>query len=331
MLSYQHVYHAGNVADVHKHLVLWHLLDALLARPKPFVVLDLYAGSGLYPLKEGPAARAQEWREGIGSLWRAGLGAPHSQVKASQTTQDGRSVRESSASAALLAYLQAVAQASWSGQMANAPDTVVQQPRHATSLSHYPGSPWLVVQRLRADDRYIGCELHPGAYAELRGLLAGDARCHVHRRDAREAVKGLLPPQPRRGLLLLDPAYERLEEYAEVVQMLRTIRQRWTTGSVMLWYPLLSTGHDARLREGVVAAQAGAGVVFSELRLSDPPRGPGLQGSGVAVIGPPWQFAESLRQTLQILPSLGLISEKGGIFQAEVLENQQHRPQFYRI
>ena len=324
MLSYQHAYHAGNSADVHKHVVLWHLLDALLARPKPFVVLDLYAGSGLYSLKEGPAARSQEWREGIGALWRAGLGVG-----------DGRPVREPGASAALLAYLEAVAQASWFRQTTNAQedreDSVAQRPRSVTSLSHYPGSPWLVVQRLRADDRYIGCELHPAAYAELRGLLAGDTRCHVHRRDAREAVKGLLPPQPRRGLLLLDPAYERLEEYAEVVQMLRTVRQRWTTGSVMLWYPLLSTGHDARLREGVVAAHAGAGVVFSELRLSDPPRGPGLQGSGVAVIGPPWQFAESLRQTLQILPSLGLIGEKGGIFQAEVLENQQHRPQFYRI
>jgi 23S rRNA (adenine2030-N6)-methyltransferase len=120
----------------------------------------------------------------------------------------------------------------------------------------------------------------------------------VHRRDAREAARALFPPEPRRGLALLDPAYERSAEYEETAGIAAEIRRRWNTGILMVWYPVLAEGRHAALRERLLATHAGERILFSELRLSQPVRGPGLQGSGVAVLGAPWQLDRQARQTL---------------------------------
>ncbi|AGA35053.1 Protein involved in catabolism of external DNA [Thioalkalivibrio nitratireducens DSM 14787] len=292
MLSYQHQYHAGNSADVHKHLLLWLVLDALLSRPKPFVVLDLYAGSGEYPLTTGAAARSGEWRAGIGRLWDL-TGGP----------------------APLQAFLAALRGL---------------QPRPG-ELTRYPGSPQIARLRLRAQDRLIACELHPAAHAALRAGLRVDRRCHVHRRDAREAARALFPPEPRRGMALLDPAYERPAEYTEVPQLTAEIRRRWNTGILLVWYPVLEDGRHPRLREALRAGHAGERIVFSELRLTDPPRGPGLQGSGIAVIGAPWQLDLQARQVL--FPAWRRLDPegRGGLFQALALENSRGRPHLVRV
>lgn len=293
MLSYQHEYHAGNVADVHKHLLLWLVLDALLARPKPFVALDLFAGAGQYDLDAGAARRSGEWRQGIGRLWSV-AGGP----------------------AALRAYL----------------DTLrALQPGAAAQLSRYPGSPQWIRSRLRAQDRLIACELHPAAYAVLQAALRSDGRCHVHRRDAREAAKALFPPEPRRGLALLDPAYERNAEYDEIAEIAAEIRRRWNTGILLIWYPILAEGRHAALRDRLLAIHGGERILFSELRLSQPVRGPGLQGSGMAVLGAPWQLDRQARQTLFAAWSHLDPHRSGGLFQALALENQGGRPQFDRV
>ena len=293
MLSYQHEYHAGNVADVHKHLLLWLVLDALLARPKPFVALDLFAGAGQYHLDAGAARRSGEWRHGIGRIWSV-AGGP----------------------AALRAYLDSLR---------------ALQPGAAAELSRYPGSPQLIRSRLRAQDRLIACELHPAAHATLQAGLRADARCHVHRRDAREAARALFPPEPRRGLALLDPAYERSAEYDETAEIAAEIRRRWNTGILMIWYPILAEGRHAALRDRLLANHAGERILFSELRLSQPVRGPGLQGSGMAVLGAPWQLDRQARQTLFAAWSHLDPARSGGLFHALALENQGGRPQFERV
>ena len=292
MFSYQHEYHAGNFADVHKHLVLWLVLDSLLARPKPFVALDLFAGSGQYALDRGPAARSGEWREGIGRLWSLNR-----------------------APATLRVWLDAIRGL---------------QPDPAR-LTMYPGSPALIQQRLRDQDQLVACELHPGASAVLQDVLRADSRCHLHRRDAREAARALFPPEPRRGLALLDPAYERVQEYAEIPEMTREIRRRWNTGIILVWYPLLEEGRHPQLREALLSRHPGEEILFSELRLSEPPRGPGLQGSGMAVLNMPWQLDQRVRELL--LPVWQRLDPdaRGGLFQATALENAQGRPQFERI
>ena len=293
MLSYQHEYHAGNVADVHKHLLLWLVLDALLARPKPFVVLDLFAGAGHYDLEAGAARRSGEWRRGIGRLWSVADGPPP-----------------------LRAYLDALR---------------ALQPDPAGDLSRYPGSPQWGRSRLRAQDTMIACELHPAAHAALQAGLRADPRCHVHRRDAREASRALFPPEPRRGLALLDPAYERNAEYDETAEIAAEIRRRWNTGILMIWYPILTEGRHAALRDRLLATHAGERILFSELRLSQPVRGPGLQGSGMAVLGAPWQLDPQARQTLFAAWQHLDPDRAGGLFQALALENQVGRPQLQRV
>jgi 23S rRNA (adenine2030-N6)-methyltransferase len=292
MLSYQHEYHAGNFADVHKHLVLWLVLDALLARPKPFVALDLFAGSGRYPLDRGPSARSGEWRDGVGRLWSLNRGPTP-----------------------LRSWLDVIRSLQ--------PDPL--------RLTIYPGSPELIRQRLRDVDQLIACELHPGAYAALQDAFRADSRCHLHMRDAREAARALFPPEPRRGFALLDPAYERVQEYAEIPEMTRDIRRRWNTGIILVWYPLLEDGRHPQLREALLSRHPGARILFSELRLSEPPRGPGLQGSGMAVLNMPWQLDQRLNEVL--LPVWQRLDPegRGGLFQAVALENANGRPQFERI
>lgn len=293
MLSYQHEYHAGNFADVHKHLVLWLLLDVLRTRPKPFVVLDLYAGAGDYALDSQAARRTGEWRQGIGRLASAGK-VPDP----------------------LAPFLRAIRSL---------------QPDSHAGLTRYPGSPRIAQLCLREGDRLIACELHPSAHAALRALLRSDGRCHVHHRDAREAARALFPPEPRRGLVLLDPAYERAAEFDEVAELAAEVRRRWNTGLILIWYPILAEQRHLRLRQSLRAAHAGERMLFSELRLREPVAGPGLLGSGMVVIGAPWQFELRLRQALFAVWKILDPEQRGGLYQALMLENEPGRPHFERV
>jgi len=292
MLSYQHEYHAGNFADVHKHLVLWLVLDSLLARPKPFVAVDLFAGSGRYRLDQGAAARRGEWREGVGRVWSLKTGPDP-----------------------LQGWLDAIRGL---------------QPESGR-LTTYPGSPALILRRLRPQDHLVACEMHPGAHAALQETVRADPRCHLHRRDAREAARALFPPEPRRGFVLIDPSYERGAEYAEIPEMTRAIRRRWNTGIILVWYPLLDEGRHPQLRDALLSRHSAESILFSELRLSDPPRGPGLQGSGMAVLNMPWQLDRQLPETLFPVYQRIDPEHRGGLFQALALENAGGRPQFERV
>lgn len=253
VLSYRHVFHAGNFADVHKHAAWLSGIRALLRKPAAFCLLDAYAGAGVYAL-DGPAARKTgEWKSGVGRLFEA-AGQP----------------------GMLNAYRDAITSFNDDGP-----------------LQRYPGSPALAAPLLREQDRLVCLELHPADFPALKRFFSADRRVHVHRRDAREGIPALVPPSEKRGLVLVDPPYEQAIEYSDVPRTVLAAWNRWPTGSYLAWYPLLAAnGHVPMLR-----ALAEGGVrklLVHEVRLF--PDAPGLRGSGLAWINPPWQVEDELRE-----------------------------------
>ena len=178
MLSYQHRYHAGNFADVHKHLILTIVLKSLTRKPSPLAIVDTHAGEGLYDFMSEEAARIQEFKEGVEKLFQAP--APPEIVQI---------------------YLDLVRVENPGGE-----------------LRHYPGSPRLAEQLTRPGDEIILAELHPQALSALRKTFRRSDRVHIHKRDGFEALTALVPPKQKRGIVLIDPAYEEKSDYERSVQ-----------------------------------------------------------------------------------------------------------------
>lgn len=199
MLSYRHAFHAGNFADVFKHLVLTLLVKALLRKEKPFCYLDTHAGAGRYDLSSGMARKNREFEAGIGRLW----------ARRDMPEEVGD-------------YLAAVTALNDAG-----------------TLRFYPGSPRIVQHFLRGGDRMILCELHGTDVTVLREEFAGDKRAGVHHLDGYQGMKAFLPPTERRGLVLCDPAFELKDERTRLLEALTAAWRRWPTGIYAVWYPIL--------------------------------------------------------------------------------------------
>ncbi len=251
MLSYRHAFHAGNFADVHKHVAWMHGILALQRKPAPFRLLDAYAGAGSYDLHDAAAQKTREWQAGVERLLAAGDPPP-----------------------ALQPYLD------------------VLRALNPHGLAVYPGSPALAASLLREQDRLVCLELHPADFPALKKRFADDARIAVHRRDAREGLPALVPPAEKRGLVLIDPPYEQASEYADIPEVIRKAWKRWPTGSYLLWYPLLAGSPHAPMLDALATGDIRR-LLVSELMLF--PQAPGLRGSGLAWINPPWQADAALR------------------------------------
>ena len=202
MLSYRHMFHAGNFADVFKHALLTRLLLALNAKDKPYCYLDTHAGIGRYDLTHVWAQKAREYENGIGRLWERRDIPP-----------------------ALAPYLEAV-KAENSGRR----------------LRLYPGSPLIARRLARPGDRIVLTELNKTDFAELKALFARDRQVAVHLLDGYQALKAFLPPSERRGLVLIDSSFDRAREFSRIVAALGTAYARWETGIYAVWYPLMSPG-----------------------------------------------------------------------------------------
>lgn len=261
-MNYRHGYHAGNFADVLKHVALVELLRLLTAKDKKLFVLDTHAGAGGYDLEAGEALRTGEAAAGIVRLWAADrAGMP----------------------AAVVRYLAAVA----------AYDRKFGPPRG--QLGHYPGSPRLIRPALRTSDRFIACELHPRAALALKREFAGDRMVEVRQTDGYRALKALLPPRERRGLVLIDPPFEAANEFERLLRALQQGLRRFATGCYAVWYPV---------KDGAAADFAGALAGLApkrltlELRLGAPVEPDRLAACALAVINPPWKFEEAMREAL---------------------------------
>jgi 23S rRNA (adenine2030-N6)-methyltransferase len=213
MLSYRHAYHAGNHADVLKHLVLTRALLALQRKPAPFCYIDTHAGAGHYDLSSDMALKVGEFRQGIARILAR------------------RDVPE-----LIEPWLEAV--------RALNPDG---------GLRHYPGSPAIARHFLRPQDRMLLSEKHSTDHALLLRHFGKVSRCRVVQEDAWTVLKAQLPPPEKRGVVLIDPSYELKSDYRLTVEALQQAHQRWSGGIYLLWYPLLARLETERMLERIVS------------------------------------------------------------------------------
>lgn len=259
-MNYRHAFHAGNFGDVLKHLVLVELLSRLTAKDKPLFFLDTHAGRGRYDLASEEARRGGEAKGGVLRLAARGPLPPAAQR-----------------------YVDAVRAA---------------DPGNARDIRYYPGSPRLAVDLLRPGDRAALCDLAPREAAALRAEFGGDRRVAVHERDGYEALGALLPPRERRGLVLVDPPYEAQErEFGSLTAALGRALARWPSGVYALWYPIKLPGPVQRFHDALCASGVER-LLAVELCVHPRDSRAGLNGSGVAVINPPWQSDAALAEAL---------------------------------
>jgi 23S rRNA (adenine2030-N6)-methyltransferase len=265
-MNYRHAFHAGNFADVFKHAILTRILVHLRDKPAPFRVIDLHSGAGLYDLTSDEAERTGEWRDGIGRLFSAEV--------------------RPEAAALLAPYLAAV--------RAFNPGGV---------LRHYPGSPLIVAELLRANDRLIACELEPAAAAALGRRLHAIPQAKAVAIDGWVALNAYIPPSERRGLVVLDPSYEAPDEFPRLAAPLILAWRKWRTGIYMAWYPIKSrNGPDALAR--TVARSGIEKALRLEITIGPLAADGPLAGCGLAVLNPPWRLAEEAEVVLGALMEL---------------------------
>jgi 23S rRNA (adenine2030-N6)-methyltransferase len=270
-MNYRHAFHAGNFADVFKHVVLARILVHLRAKPAAFRVIDTHAGAGLYDLTGAEASRNPEWREGIARLRAAPLAEPVRML--------------------LTPYLDVVGRLNSAG-----------------ALTCYPGSPAIVRAYLRPQDRLVACELEPNAAAALARNLDRDRRLKVIPIDGWTALNAYVPPPERRGLVLVDPPFEKDDEFARLARGLEAAHRKWANGTFMLWYPIKDRAEpDAlarRLRRSGVPK-----ILRTEINVAAGRDDNRLTGCGLIVVNPPWTLESDLAT---LLPDLAAILSGGG-------------------
>lgn len=258
MLSYQHAYHAGNLADVHKHALLSSALAYLTQKDKPLSYFETHAGRGLYRLDGAEAAKTGEAAQGIGRVsgWFA-PDHPFAQARAAVTTEHGAAA--------------------------------------------YPGSPLIAAALLRGFDTMTLAELHPAEVAALREAVPRQ-RAQVLQEDGFAMALSRTPPEPRRGLMLIDPSYEVKSDYDRIPEVLEQLHRKWNVGVVMLWYPILASGAEAGMARALRRAFPEA--LAHEVRFAPARPGHGMIGSGVFVVNPPWGLAEEAARLTDLFAAL---------------------------
>lgn len=212
MLSYQHGYHAGNFADVVKHIALTRLLGYLTLKDKPLFYLETHSGRGLYDLRNKQAEKTKEYEQGIKLLWPDRESLPP----------------------VFNEYFQVL-------RMLNPEGT----------LRYYPGSPLMAIHQLRTQDRMYFCELHPREFEALHQLSRANKKVHFSNTDAIAAMNALLPPPEKRGLIFIDPSFEIKDDYKTIPLAIKQAYSRFSTGVFCLWYPLVNKKLTDKLNRGM--------------------------------------------------------------------------------
>ncbi|EJL85497.1 protein involved in catabolism of external DNA [Herbaspirillum sp. CF444] len=276
MLSYRHAFHAGNHADVLKHMVTIQLLRYLGQKETPYMVIDTHAGAGVYALDGNYASKNAEYETGIAPLW------------------DRTDLPE-----ALADYVQLVKDLNPSGKM-----------------RYYPGSPYCANQVMREQDRLRLFELHPteskvladnfrklDAHAAEQGKRPSGRgkRVLVERGDGFLALKALLPPPSRRALVLIDPPYEDKRDYQRVKESLQDALVRFPTGSYAVWYPVLQRIESKQFSDRLKRLGAKSWLNVTLSICSPSPDGFGLHTSGMFLLNPPWTLEATLKEVMPYL------------------------------
>ncbi len=264
MLSYRHAFHAGNHADVLKHYVLGLVLEYMNQKDKPYWYIDTHAGAGMYSLTEGYATQNAEFEQGIAKLMSAD----------------------------------------------NLPkplaDFVAQIKRFNTnSLEFYPGSPVVAQDFLRADDKMRLFELHPSDCQLLIENFRGqNKQVKIEMQNGFAGIKACLPPPPRRAAVLIDPTYEDKQDYLRIVNMIKDSLTRFSTGTYMVWYPILQRPEPAEMINDLIHLDL-PNWLNVEMSIQEPSaKGFGMHGSGLFIVNPPWTLPKILDETMPVLTQL---------------------------
>jgi 23S rRNA (adenine2030-N6)-methyltransferase len=252
-MNYRHIYHAGNFADVAKHVGLLYCLDALKRKDAGFFVLDTHAGRGFYDLQAAEAKKSAESERGVQRLIESAIHAPP-----------------------LRDYFSAILA------------------RRGKRLARYPGSPVLIARSLRSQDRALFVEMMPAEARAAAREIESKGRLRTDIGDGYAALKASLPPEERRGLVLIDPPYESLEELKTMLRSFTDAYRRWPSGIYLMWYPIRS----AAQRRAVHARFEALGVpkiLYADLAIHPDDAGVGLAGSGLIVVNPPYGADEHLQ------------------------------------
>lgn len=284
-MNYRHAFHAGGFADVIKHLVLVRILTYLHEKPAALRVIDSHAGAGRYDLTGEEARRGGEWLTGIARMMQARF-----------SEEAGKLVAP---------YLD-----------------IVRAFNPQRDLQTYPGSPLIARALLRPQDRLVACEVAPGARKQLIDALRRDTQARVVDLDGWTALPAFVPPNERRGLVLIDPSFEQPDEFERLARVFAETFTKWPTGIYLLWYPVKSRRATDTLARQVAETSEAAGASGKCLRLefSVAPiaEGRGLTSTGLLIVNPPWRLATELKT---ILPELQKPLGQGGAgrFRLEVV------------
>ena len=277
-MNYRHAFHAGNFADVVKHLILVRILSYMMVKDAAFRVIDTHAGVGLYDLWGDAAERTGEWREGIARLIDRDLPEPFATL--------------------IAPYLLAIKAQNRDG-----------------NLRYYPGSPFIIRHMLRPQDRLMALELHPHDAESLKENFAGDIQTRVTELDGWAAMGTHLPPKEKRGLVLVDPPFEQKGEFARMVDSLEKAHKRWPGGTYAYWYPIKDPA-DVSAYTRALKATAIPKILRLELTIRQPSTPPRLHGTGMVVVNPPYVLEEEMRTILPFLADI-LADEDRGRFRIE--------------
>jgi 23S rRNA (adenine2030-N6)-methyltransferase len=258
-MNYRHIYHAGNFADVAKHVGLLFCLDALRRKEASFFALDSHAGRGFYDLQAAEAHKSGEAERGIQRLIESAIGE-----------------------AVLAGYFTAIGA------------------RRGKRLARYPGSPALIAGSLRPQDRALFVEMMPAEARAAEREIESQGRVRTEIGDGYAALKAFLPPEERRGLVLIDPPYESVDELKTMLQSFADAYRRWPTGTYALWYPIRSATQRALVHARFAALRIPK-MMYADLAIHPDDAGVGLAGSGLMLVNPPYGADDFLQEAYAVI------------------------------
>lgn len=275
-MNYRHHFHAGNFADVMKHVLLLQLLTRLNLKDKPYRYVDTHGGAGKYDLSTSAAQKSGEFLNGI-----------HRLVKLDDSITR-------SAPAGVQQYLK-----------------IVNEMREGSGKGAYPGSPWFALEGMREMDKATIFEMQRDVFQQLY-MNIRDRRAGLHERDAYEGLLGVIPPKEKRGLVMIDPPYEiERKDFPQLVELLCAAYRKWPTGCYAVWYPIKDRAMIDRFEKKMIKTGIRRQLVC-EICVWPDDTPVGLNGCGLLVINPPWKFSEDADEALQwLFPHLRM-SENGG-------------------
>ncbi|MBI5448028.1 MAG: 23S rRNA (adenine(2030)-N(6))-methyltransferase RlmJ [Gammaproteobacteria bacterium] len=270
-MNYHHAYHTGHSADIFKHFIIYLLLDRLTKKEKPLSYIETHAAFAYYDLSSALAQSTQAYKTGVELLWQA-----HPTGK-------------------LAEFLSLI--------------TKLNQQLGSNTLRFYPGSAWFASQLLRKNDVLQLADLNKEAILDLKHHLPSSFQQHLYHQDGYDMLTHCLPPTPARGLVLIDPPYEQMDEWKKIICACQKAYQRWPHGSYAIWYPIKTREEIKKHKQAF--SQLGFKekliIEFYPLASDVAQR---LNGSGMIILNPPWQFESLLQTELDALLCILKLDEK---------------------